>query len=177
MYNPNASAMPGRQDEPPFAPVSQQDGGTMHVILDNKPSVLPGLPGGPSADARPSEPEEDSAGQVRLSRPVALQDGRTITEIRFREPTMRDALDCGEIMKPVTRDFQAGGMPSTMQVERDPRAIEKWFCRLTGLPSSLFTKISARDGRVIIATIIEVAGDLNVGNLNASRPTFGSAAG
>ncbi len=137
-------------------------------------NVMPGLPGGPGLDQ--GAVEEGAAAIVCLSRAVSLGDGRTVTEIRFREPTMRDALDCGEIMKPVSRDL-VGNMPTSMGVERDAKAIEKWFCRLTSLPSSIFTKISARDGRQIVATIIEVSGDLDMGNLNASRPTFGSVAG
>ena len=136
---------------------------------------LQGSPGGPVFEQAAAA--DDIVARMRLARAVEMQDGRTVAEICFREPTMRDALDCGEIMKPVTREFKAGGMPGSLGVESDPIAIEKWFCRLTGLPSSMFVKISARDSKKIIGAIQNLTGDLDAGNLNTSQPIFGSAAG
>jgi hypothetical protein len=141
-----------------------------------------GMPGSapyePAANAgyAAMEIEMPEKREVTLSRPVTLADGRSVSTITFREPTMRDMLDCGDIMRPVTHDI-SGGVPQSFGVEADPRAIEKWFCRLSELPSSIFTKISAADGRRIVAAIIELSGDLKLGNSNTSLPIYGSVAG
>lgn len=176
--NPGAPFAPISRDEAPFAHLPQ-NGDAMRPMTENKTSGLPGLSGGPSIDARSNGADEDIAKQLRLSRPAVLSNGQTVEVIRFREPTFRDALDCGEIIKRTGCGVTTGGAPRDVSVliERDAVAIERWFCRLTKLPSSLFTKISARDGNKIIVALIELTEDIDRGNSEASLPTFGSVAG
>ena len=171
MYTPNSA--------PPFAPASPRNEDALRPLPDNEAAIMPGLPGGPPADARPREVDEDTAKQLRLSRPAMLSDGRMVEVINFREPTFRDALNCGEIIKRTGCGVATTGMPQNVNVliERDAVAIERWFCRLTKLPSSLFTKISARDGNLIILALIELTESIDQGNSNTSLPIYGSVAG
>jgi hypothetical protein len=138
-------------------------------------SPMPGLPGGTPIPPQPDEAE--IIAEIRLTRPVLLASGERIETIRFRDYTMRDVLDCGEVQVPRMDQASANAArsngPVEIAVRHDPDAIAKWFTRLSGLPSSLFTKISGRDGHTIIGTIISITGQASLGNLPASPPISG----
>ena len=66
-----------------------------------------------------------------------------------------------------------GSGPVEIAVRHDPEAIAKWFTRLSGLPSSLFSQISGRDGHRIIAAIIAITSEASLGNSHSSPASSG----
>ncbi len=161
---PNSAFAPAQYREAPFVPV-HSSGDHSRPTQEHQADAMP-----PDQPVDERQEETKIVAQVQLSRPALLPDGSIVEVIKFREPTFRDFMDCTDFAQFKRSDGET-------QTPFDADAIEKWFDCLTGLPPSIFSKITIQDGTRILLTISSIMTEANVGNSEASLPTFGSVAG
>jgi hypothetical protein len=94
---------------------------------------------------------------VKLTKTVQSPQG-PLNEIRLREPTFGDWLDCGDWQKFI-REID-GRVESSI----DPAAVGKWFQKLSGLPMAVIVQLSYQDGQRIYGALDRLVGVQRTGN-------------
>jgi hypothetical protein len=117
----------------------------------------------PTATSAPRAPVGTDAAIITLSKPITGHQG-PIPEIRLKEPTFGDWVECGEFERQYLHGNVGNGGMAKIELTVDPEAVARWFQRLSGLPMAVLTQMTYEDSKRIYVQLKLLAGTTDKGN-------------